>query len=174
MTIGAVQFPSCRQKGILHLMRGDNGAHDVLNPSKVVMHCILVSGGYVSMTLSADSAAVFFGGVFYKAFVGLVLVFYIFALMAVDTSDLTVHCVKIFLINTIGVPAPHPRGRNASTGYGRRPSRRSSAITVHLFEIGVTLDACAAGRPLISSERRSSQGEDKCNARESDGHKSLF
>jgi hypothetical protein len=144
MTIGAVKFPGRGQNGILHFMRGDNGPHDILNPGEVVMHCILVSGGYVFMTLPADSASVLLGGVFYHTFVGIVLVGDIFAFVTIDTSYLAMHRVDVVLINTIGVPAPHPRSRNTSTGYGRCPSRGSSAVAVHLVQIRVAFYAFAA------------------------------
>jgi hypothetical protein len=66
--------------------------------------------------------------------------------MTVDTSDLTVHRIDEVLIHTVGVPSPHPRGRDASTGNGPGSSRRRGAVTVHLAEVGMTLDAFNARR----------------------------
>jgi len=97
---------------------------------------------------------------------GFLPVIHIYTFVTVDTSDLTVYRFNEVLIDTIGVPAPHPRGGNASTGYGRGPSRGSGSVAVHFLEIGMTLDAFTAGqrfflcKELAAGDKRAGDDQD--------------
>jgi hypothetical protein len=123
VAIGAVQFPGSRQEGVLHLVRRDDSADNVLYAAELVVHGILVGGGYIFVALPAGPAAVFFGGVSDQPFMGLIHVIVIFPLVTVDAADLPVDRFNKILVNTIGIPAPHLRGGNASTGYRRAGAR---------------------------------------------------
>ena len=96
------------------------------------------------MTFPADPSTTFLGWVFDKTFMGRILVINILPFMAVYTAYLSV--LRFYKIhrNTIGIPAPHLRGRNTSTGDSCGSGSRLGSIAVHCLVIGVALDTGTA------------------------------
>jgi len=133
------------------------------------MHGILIRCGDVVMALFADAATALIGRVFDKALVGIILVFNVFSLMTVDASYLTVYRIDEILGNAESVPAPHLRSRNASTGNSGGTACGCRTIAVHLLQIGVAVDAFAAGGHIISG-KRPANADGTCKSQQGSGH----
>jgi len=123
------------------------------------VHGIFEGRGDIIVAILADAATTFIGRIFDEILVGLFLVKNVCAFVASDAANFAMVRFDKFHGNAEGVPAPHLRGGNASTGdTGGRAGRRGTEF-VHFPKVSVTPDARTAGVCLFLGGKRSSNAE---------------
>jgi len=137
------------------------------------MHGILVGGGDVVVAFPADTAAAFIGRILDQALMSPVNVVNVNAFMAIDAADLTMSRIDEFLIDSVRVPAPHLRSRDASTCNTGATPCRCGTILVHPVQVRMTIDASAAGG-LGLGAKRPRQTECTCQPQQSSGDHEPF